>query len=63
MHHKQLNESKRKPNESTIWQRRFWEHMIRDEDDLRRQMDYLHFNPLKHVFYKNLMTSTDYQSR
>jgi putative transposase len=31
-----------------IWQRRFWEHAIRDEDDLARHVDYIHFNPVKH---------------
>jgi len=31
-----------------VWQPRFWEHLIRDESDWRRQMDYLHFNPVKH---------------
>jgi len=30
------------------WQARFWEHTIRDEADLRRHIDYIHFNPLKH---------------
>jgi putative transposase len=34
--------------ERGIWQRRFWEHTMRDEDDLRRHLDYLHFNPVKH---------------
>jgi putative transposase len=43
-----LNDSKRKRNESTVWQRRYWEHMIRDEGDYLRHMDYLHFNPVKH---------------
>jgi putative transposase len=31
-----------------IWQRRYWEHTIRDNDDLTRHMDYIHFNPVKH---------------
>ncbi|NVK42256.1 MAG: transposase [Oceanospirillaceae bacterium] len=31
-----------------IWQRRFWEHLIRDEEDFRAHMDYIHINPLKH---------------
>ena len=31
-----------------IWQRRFWEHMIRDETDFARHADYIHFNPVKH---------------
>jgi len=34
--------------ERGIWQRRFWEHTVRDENDLRRHLDYLHFNPVKH---------------
>ena len=33
-----------------MWQRRFWEHAIRDDRDLEAHMDYLHFNPLKHGF-------------
>lgn len=33
---------------ATIWQHRFWEHMIRDEQDFRRHLDYLHINPVKH---------------
>ncbi|MBV8837826.1 MAG: transposase, partial [Alphaproteobacteria bacterium] len=31
-----------------IWQRRYWEHSIRDETDLARHIDYIHFNPVKH---------------
>ena len=34
--------------ERGIWQRRFWEHVIRDDDDYARHMDYVHFNPVKH---------------
>ena len=36
--------------ERGIWQRRFWEHAIRDEDDLERHVDYIHFNPVKHGY-------------
>ena len=32
----------------TLWQHRFWEHLIRDERDFRQHMDYLHANPVKH---------------
>src|SRR5690606_25578166 len=32
----------------TLWQHRFWEHLIRDETDFRRHLDYLHANPLRH---------------
>ncbi len=31
-----------------VWQKRFWEHLIRDQDDWRRHMDYIHYNPVKH---------------
>jgi putative transposase len=31
-----------------LWQRRFWEHTIRDESDFSRHIDYIHFNPVKH---------------
>jgi putative transposase len=34
--------------ERGIWQRRYWEHQIRDEADLERHVDYIHANPLKH---------------
>lgn len=37
-------------NERKVWQRRFWEHAIRDENDWRRHMDYIHYNPVKHKF-------------
>ena len=34
--------------ERGIWQRRYWEHVIRDDVDLERHVDYVHFNPVKH---------------
>ena len=34
--------------EKGIWQRRYWEHVIRDEADMPRHIDYIHFNPVKH---------------
>ena len=34
--------------ERGIWQRRYWEHLVRDDDDLRRVVDYVHINPVKH---------------
>ena len=40
---------KRHPNgDLLLWQRRFWEHTIRDEGDFARHVDYIHFNPIKH---------------
>jgi len=35
-------------DERGIWQRRYWEHLIRDEADLQAHVDYIHFNPVKH---------------
>jgi putative transposase len=34
--------------EQPVWQRRYWEHMIRDERDLQAHLDYIHINPVKH---------------
>jgi putative transposase len=34
--------------ETNLWQRRFWEHSIRDESDYKHHIDYLHYNPVKH---------------
>jgi putative transposase len=34
--------------EYSLWQRRFWEHTIRDERDLETHVDYIHYNPVKH---------------
>ena len=42
------SESRRKHRDSVIWQRRFYEHQIRDEDDFARHVDYVHFNPVRH---------------
>jgi putative transposase len=40
---------KRWPNgDLALWQRRFWEHTIRDDRDFARHVDYIHFNPVKH---------------
>jgi putative transposase len=43
-----LTPSKVAHRESTIWQRRFWEHQIRNDRDFEAHMDYIHFNPVKH---------------
>ena len=36
--------------EKGIWQRRYWEHAIRNDGDLERHVDYIHFNPVKHGY-------------
>ena len=33
-----------------LWQKRFWEHQIRDEGDMQMHMDYIHFNPVRHGY-------------
>ena len=40
--------------EGAIWQRRFWEHTIRDEMDYENHLDYIHYNPVKHGLVKSL---------
>jgi putative transposase len=42
-----------KRGEKKVWQRRFWEHLIRDEKDWQRHMDYIHYNPVKHGFVES----------
>ena len=43
-----VSESMRRKKEKGIWQRRFWEHAIRDQSDFNRHCDYIHYNPVKH---------------
>ena len=42
------NVSRIQKGEKDVWQRRFWEHLIRDELDLIRLVEYIHYNPVKH---------------
>ncbi|WP_290653717.1 transposase [Aquisalimonas sp.] len=41
-------ERARRSGEGAVWQRRYWEHVIRDGEDFRRHVDYIHYNPVKH---------------
>ena len=43
-----ISQSRAAKGERGIWQRRYWEHTIRDDDDFRRHVDYIHINPVKH---------------
>lgn len=45
--------SRRHKGERGIWQRRYWEHLIRDENDFARHVDYIHHNPVKHGYVKS----------
>ncbi|MBE0494168.1 MAG: transposase, partial [Thiomicrospira sp.] len=47
--------------EKNVWQPRFWEHTIRDEQDFNRHLDYIHYNPLKHG-YVNRVKDWPYSS-
>jgi len=47
--------------EKQVWQRRFWEHEIRNEIDWRNHMDYIHYNPVKHG-YVTLAQEWEYSS-
>ena len=42
------SESRRRNRRFGVWQRRFWEHTIRDDKDFERHFDYIHWNPVKH---------------
>ncbi|QDQ39894.1 transposase [Legionella geestiana] len=45
--------SRRHRRERGIWQRRFWDHVIRDEKDYMHHVHYIHFNPVKHGYVQN----------
>ncbi len=44
--------SRQRKQEKPIWQRRFWEHLIRDEADFQHHVEYIHYNPVKHDLVK-----------
>ena len=43
-----ISSSRQSKGERGIWQRRYWEHQIRNDVDLQRHVDYIHYNPVKH---------------
>lgn len=43
-----IRASRQTKRERGIWQRRYWEHQIRDDADFARHVDYIHYNPVKH---------------
>jgi putative transposase len=53
MHGERRSARRRCKGERGIWQRRFWEHVIRDERDFERCADYIHWNPVKHGHAKS----------
>lgn len=48
-------QSRKSKREVPVWQRRFWEHTIRDQEDYNRHFDYIHFNPVKHGYVQNVI--------
>ena len=48
-----INSTRLSKGERGIWQRRYWEHQIRDEQDLNNHIDYIHINPVKHGYVGN----------
>jgi putative transposase len=49
-----LSDVRKAAGERGIWQRHYWEHLIRDEADFQRHVDYVHVNPLKHGLVKRV---------
>ncbi len=49
-----LTRSRQRRGELGLWQRRFWEHQIRDERDFEKHVDYIHSNPVKHGYVKQV---------
>lgn len=49
-----ISTSRERRNERGIWQRRYWEHVIRDDEDWRRHLDYIHYNPVKHGYVQRV---------
>lgn len=47
-----ISPSRKRAGEHALWQRRFYEHTCRDEADLKRCLDYVHVNPLRHGLVK-----------
>ncbi len=47
-----IHASRLNKRERGIWQRRYWEHQIKDECDFERHADYIHYNPVKHGYVK-----------
>ena len=49
-----ISQSRSKRGERGIWQRRFWEHRIRDDKDFTLHVEYLHWNPVKHGWVRRV---------
>jgi putative transposase len=50
MRGERISTSRVSKGEREIWQRRYWEHTLRDQDDFSRHLDYVHFSPVTHGY-------------
>ncbi|MBX9703085.1 MAG: hypothetical protein K2X39_02920, partial [Silvanigrellaceae bacterium] len=48
-----ISPSRKNKRERGIWQKRFWEHLIRNEADFEHHVNYIHYNPVKHGHVAN----------
>ena len=48
-----INNSRQTKGERGIWQRRYWEHLIRDDHDYEKHVDYIHYNPVKQGYVQS----------
>ena len=55
-----LTDGKKYKKEKGVWQSRYWAHIILDENDLNKHIDYIHYNPMKH--YKITPKDWEYSS-
>jgi putative transposase len=53
-----ISTSRQKRQERNLWQRRFWEHLIRNDRDFTKHCDYIHYNPVR---YQLCLTPQDWQ--
>jgi putative transposase len=44
------NRARMTKHEQALWQHRYWEHLLRDEEDFARHVEYIHYNPVKHGY-------------
>ena len=50
--HGNVSVSRQRKGEKAIWQRRFWQHQIRNDRDFAQHVDYIHYNPVRHGLVK-----------
>ncbi|MCA2576471.1 MAG: hypothetical protein IM514_09515 [Microcystis sp. M41BS1] len=50
---REVSQSRINRRERNLWQRRYWEHLLRDERDFALHCDYIHYNPVKHGLCAN----------